>query len=518
MSGRVGRRPSLGANVASNYAGHAVAVVTGIAITPLLLGALGPSLYGVWVLILSIQGLAGLLDLGVTAGIVKYVAEHEARGETPRRNAVVATGTMLHLVVGVIACLSVATIALMGLPLLALSPVELEEARTALLVVAVGLLVALPLSVPGSLLVGLRRFDSSNAISIAQTLIGLGLTILALWWGAGPAVLAAINALMVTAGFLVKWAYARRLLPDLDLSPRLADRSTLRSIARYSGWLFLVDAGRTLFYSADAVLIAAFLPISAVGTFNIGFKPASAISYLAGPMAGVLIPQAAHLDARQDASALQRLLTDGSRAAVALTLMGAVWLWTFGDLMIALWVGPGHAAAVPVLWIMLGVFVLGSVQSSASAVLRGTGRVRPFALTVLAEYVGNIGLTIALLPVLGIAGAALGSLLPAIVADLIVIPFLACQTAQVSYPRFLRVVLGPALLSSLVAALVLLALRSVLDTPTLGTALISGVVATATFAIMFWLIGLRASERTEVRARLADIGIRLSSRRAQGDP
>jgi O-antigen/teichoic acid export membrane protein len=495
------RRPSFVRNILANYGGQASVVITGIVLTPILLGSLGPSMYGVLVLVMSIQGLASLLDLGVSASVVKYVAEHEAREEPAARNAVLSTLSMLHLVVGLVAGALLTLVALVGLPLFDLAQGDMEATRGALLVAAVGIAVNMVLSVPGNLIVGLRRFDVSNAVTVTQTLVSAVVTVAALSAGAGPAGLVAINVIGVALGYLIRWWYGRRLLPDLRISPRLADRATLRRVGAYGGWLFLVDAGKTLFYHADAVLIALFLPVAAVGSYSLGFRPASAISYIAGPLVAVFIPTAATMHARNEAGALQRLLLDGTRLSFGLTLAGAVWLWTFGDLLIEAWIGPGHDDAVAVMSVFVAVFLMGAFQYSASAVLRGVGAVRGFATVVLGEYAANIALSLVLIPRIGILGAAIGSLVPAVIADGLLIPRLACRAVGVAYLDLLRAVPG-AIVAGAVTAGALIALRQVLVSPDLVTAIVSALVAATVFLAAFAIVGLTATERRAARERL----------------
>ena len=155
-------------NALANYAGQIATIVVALLLTPVLLQSLGPSMYGVWVLVVSIQGLGGLLDLGIAASVVKFVAQHEALGEADQRNRVVSTTFFLHLGIGSVTGLALALFALVGLPSLNLRPAELAEARTALVVAGAGLMVLMPLSVPGNLLIGLRRYQSSNVINIVH--------------------------------------------------------------------------------------------------------------------------------------------------------------------------------------------------------------------------------------------------------------------------------------------------------------------------------------------------------------
>ena len=495
--GASGRR-RLAGNAVASYAGQLTAVLVGFLLTPFILRGLGPDLFGVWALVLSIQGLAGLLDLGVTTSVVKYVAEHEARGELDMINRVVSTTVALHVGIGAIAFGLLALAAWGVLPLLNLVGPELHAARDALLVVAATVGLSLPLAVPGNLLAGLQRYAAVNSVNVAQAVVTGAATLIALANGAGPAELVAIGGVGLIAASVVKWWLAARALPGLRVRPGLADRATLRRIGGYSVWLFLIDTAKRIFYNADAVLIAAFLPVGAVGTYNLGFKPASATSYASGPLVSIFLPVASALDARRAAPDLRRLLTQGTRAAVAMTLVISLWLWAFGRQVIELWVGPGHEDALPVLYAFVGVFLVGAFQNPAAVLLKGAGTVRPLAVAVIAEYIANVALTVFLLPRIGVAGAAVGTLVPALVNDLVVIPWLACRRFELPYGDFLaRTLTGP-VLAGLATLAVVAPLGALLREASVVAVGVGALATAVVFGACYALVGLSGAERRAI--------------------
>jgi O-antigen/teichoic acid export membrane protein len=291
-------------------------------------------------------------------------------------------------------------------------------------------------------------------------------------------------------------------MPGLRVSPRLGNMATLRRIGSYSVWLFMLDTAKRIFYNADAVLIAAFLPVGQVTAYNLGFKPASAISYLSGPMVSVFMPAASQMDARSRTADLHRLLTAGTRVALALTLAGALWLLVFGRQIMEVWVGPGHEDALPVLYLFLGVFLVTAAQNPAGAILRGIGQVRTYSISVLLEYAANIALSLLLIPRMGVAGAALGTLIPAAVNDLLVIPWLACRALGLDYRTFLRSgVIGPAV-AALPALLLLWPLSMWLPGASLLTIGAGAAATVLLFGAFYLLLGAGREERTALRSAL----------------
>lgn len=495
-------RRGLATNAIANYAGQVTTLGVGILLTPILIGRLGNSLYGVWALVVAVQGLGGLIDFGVTASVVKYVAAHHARGETAEINRVVSSSFALHLALGVLAFGVTAGLAFGGLPLLQLSPDQRAEAAPALLVAGASLMIGLPLGVLGSVLTALRQYERSNAVTIGQTLLTAGASVLAVLAGGGPLALVAINGIGLAAAQGIRAALAWRLLPGLRLAPGDVSRATLRRIGSYSIWLFVLDAAQRIFYNADAVLLAAFLPISAITAYNLGFKPANAISYLSGPFVSVLLPAAAQLDARRASADLARLLGAGTRLALGVTVPAAIWLACFGSQALQAWVGAGHEDALPVLIVFVVVFLVGAAQNPAGTILRGIGQVRALAGVVLVEYVANGLLSLWLIPRVGVVGAALGTLIPALANDLVVIPAIACRALGVPYWQFVRQSLAGPLAAGVPVLVLLWPLSRWLAGPALLTLALGGGVAALAYGVTYWGLVANVEEKRLLGERM----------------
>jgi O-antigen/teichoic acid export membrane protein len=489
-------RPRLLTNAIANYAGQITTLAVGILLTPFILNRMGAAMFGVWVLVVAIQGLGELFDLGVTGSVVKYVAEHRARDEIDEINKVVNSSFFLHMFIGTIAFAFTLLTAWVGLPMLQLEGNLLPVAQQALVIAGASLMLGLPLSVLSYVLTGLRAYEVSNVVNIAQTLLTASAVIVALLMGGGPVELVAINGIGLVLAHAVKWLMARRLLPGLRLSLRWPDRASLRRIGGYSAWFFLLDIGKKLFINADAVLIAAFLPVSKVTAYNIGFKPANAVAYLSGPFAAVLLPAASEMEARRDTAQLHRMLLASTRLALGLTLPAVLWLALFGRQALQVWVGPGHEDALPVLYVFLGVFLVSAAQNPASSILKGIGHVKALALAVIGEYTLNIILSLVLIPRMGVVGAALGTLFPALINDLIVVPWLTCRALKMDYARFLFGTIPGPIMAAVPTLGILWAASLWLQEASLIAIGTAGVIAVVVYGAFYFLLAATREERT----------------------
>ena len=90
-------------NAFSNIAGTAISLGVGFVLMPLIVHGIGASDFGIWILVNSVVGYMGLVDLGLSPTLVKKTAEHLAiEGEEGRQglNRTVSTIVGLYLLIG----------------------------------------------------------------------------------------------------------------------------------------------------------------------------------------------------------------------------------------------------------------------------------------------------------------------------------------------------------------------------------------------------------------------------------
>ena len=88
-------------NAASNYARFVAAAVATFWLTPHLVGSLGAENYGLWTLAISVAGYLELLDCGLAAATMRFVAARGSDSDNDKR-ALVSTLNWLALALGVI--------------------------------------------------------------------------------------------------------------------------------------------------------------------------------------------------------------------------------------------------------------------------------------------------------------------------------------------------------------------------------------------------------------------------------
>jgi O-antigen/teichoic acid export membrane protein len=169
---------------------------------------------------------------------------------------------------------------------------------------------------------------------------------------------------------------------------------------------------------------------------------------LADQFLKVLLPMASELHGSQDRPALRSLFLTSTRVTLGVVTPVACVLASVAAAVLTLWVGPAYADAAPLVTILTAASAVSTALWPAGAVLQGISRHQPLAFMALGNGVANLALSILLLPRLGLAGVALGTLIPFLVESLIVLAY-TLRVLDVSVGELIRRVMLPALLPAL---------------------------------------------------------------------
>ena len=297
--------------------------------------------------------------------------------------------------------------------------------------------------------------------------------------------------------------------PALSLSPRLFSSAAVREASRFSFVAYFIMVSYMIMTKTDLLVIGAMLSVSAAAVYQPGAKLAELYSMLIRQLANVLQPAAAHLYAKKDQTAIQKLLTDGIRysglIATPLYLVTAFYLPVLLRLLTGVSAVDDVTSTVGQLLLLWSFsFVLTHNVYKGIAVMGG--HERKLLWVGVLEAVANLGLSIALVKLgHGLQGVALGTLVPAMLLGWLVLWRWAALEAGSRPMHFFKVTLGRTFAASLPLLLTLclgykLELLS-MRRGWLGFGLFAAFIGIlALGAIVGW--GLRRDERAVIAARL----------------
>lgn len=397
-------------NALSNLAGAAIPALVALATVPLVVRGLGSAGYGVYTLVTAIVGYFAVLDINVTAGSVKFIAQYNASADRGRISETVVFGLLVYGGLGVVGALGLFSGAhwfvhsVFGVPA-ALSAEAVATLKLSALGFLIGQLQGYLQSVPQSLM----RFDVSSRYEVAFGIVVPLLTVLVLMLGYGLFEVILVRIVASALNCLVLWLAIRNLLPEL--SWRTPGAAIRRELLAFSAYSFLSRFASLSYSYADKLVIGALVGVTGLAYFTVAASLANRVLSLTFRLSGVLFPAASSLAATGQLERLNRLYLKASRYITFINAAVLVLVSVFAWPILYFWMDASFAAnGALVLAVMALSQFVDSLTNLPSLVNDGMGH--PRVTGVFAMCRALLGLAAVYAGVLGwgIDGAAWGHL------------------------------------------------------------------------------------------------------------
>ncbi|HJR58575.1 MAG TPA: oligosaccharide flippase family protein [Vicinamibacterales bacterium] len=432
-------------NVSTRYLAIFVDGAIGLVLLPFNVAHLGPSAYGLWILVTSVTWFFGVLDLGYGGAAVKFIAQYRAWRDRNALNEILSTIGVVFTGTGIVCFLVTLLLAWRVDALFNIEPEQARTARYVLLIVGGYLSVRFAFAIFGAVVYGFQRYYLNNAVSIGISLAVAAVNVGVLSAGNGlVALVAATTAVRLLSLGLFTWN-AYRVFPGLHVRPSLFRRTRLKEVTGFSVYMLVLDWSAKLNYSSDTLVIGAMLDTTAVAVWKVGQSLAQLTQQLTSQLNDALFPSVVDSDAAQRHDRLQMILVQGTKLSLALAAPLCVGLIMLAEPLIHGWVGTQFSASILPTQIMLTVVLVRISTASANLILRGAGQHRLLASTNATVAVVNILLSIALIRPFGLLGVAVGTLIPVTASAAFVLYPAACRRVDLPIGRPLVEAIWPAM-------------------------------------------------------------------------
>jgi O-antigen/teichoic acid export membrane protein len=498
---------TIGRNLSTRYLAILAEMAVGIVMLPFNLSHLGASAYGLWVLTTSVTAYFSVLDFGYGAAMVKFVAQYRARGDHDGLNEIVSTTYTLFAAAGVVTyAVAIGIAAFLG-RVLHIAPDQLRTGQIVLLVTSANVAAGTAFSVYGAVINGFQRYDINNltsaACSVAVALVNLAV----LWLGGGLIALVIATTAVRVLAYAVYRANAYRVFPELQLRLSLFRRARLREVTSLSVFMLIIDWANKINYSIDAIVIGLVLGTAAVAVWSVGQRLVDAVQRLTNQLNDILFPTIVDHSAASRTDRLQALFLVGTRLSLATVVPAAVTLALTAGPLIHAWVGPGYGGAVLVVQILAASVIARVGNATSGTLLKGTERHRLLAVANMAAAAANLSLSVALARPFGLAGVAIGTLVPVTITAVFVIFPAGCRHLALPLRRAVAEAVWPALWPAAVIAAYIVVTRPLVPDSLLPV-LANMTAAVCLYVFVFTAFGLTPAERRAFTSRILEMAER----------
>lgn len=349
-------------NILANYAGQAWMAIMAVAFVPIYARTLGYEAFGLVGLMLSLQAISMLLDLGMGGVMNRELARRATSADTAASMREL-TRTLEWIIWPM--ALGIAAIVVFLAPWMSeqwLHPQSMTTEDTTYAVRLMGFAVAAqwPSAFYTSGLSGLERQPAANIVNaVFATLRSAGAVAVLFAISATIEAFMAWQAIVgVTQSLVAGWAL-HRVLPAGPARFRMEE---LRSARRFAGGIIGITALSIALIQLDRVLLSALRPLAELGYFTLALTVSAGIGRLVQPMFNATYPRFSRLVALNQTEELRGLYHDASQYLLMLLAAACGVLIAFPHSLLFLWTGDMTTAeitATPMVILIVGTALNG---------------------------------------------------------------------------------------------------------------------------------------------------------------
>jgi O-antigen/teichoic acid export membrane protein len=454
-------------NTVSNYLSTAVKLISSIFLTYFLVNGLGKEFYGFWSLLWAVFMYSLLLDLGFGKSVEKYCAEASFSGNMEKFNSILSTIIFGYCIIALV-IISIG----FGMSIYLDKIFTLHDAgytiniayyRKVFMLFTLGIALVFPTGVFPTILLAMQRSYLRNYVIVINKLI----EVVGVWY-----IFHAEHSLMTLIIFttsinllsnFVMAIMAFRLMPGLKIRFRYIKLSTLKYIADFSFYTYLLTICDLIIFQTDRVLLGIMAGMTSVAIYQIATKIPQMISIASTQFQTNLAPIAAILHKSGDKEKLQQTMFDSTRITVFIcTGVFAISIPLVRPILYR-WLKIDDETTIMLAYILIcSMYILIVFRDTAKHFLLMTGYHRLLTKIAIAEAVSNIVLSIIFVKLIGVIGVACGTLIPNVIISLMIIfPLAAKHSGSSPMPYLLKVYLPVILVATPITALIIFATHAV---------------------------------------------------------
>lgn len=450
---------------------------------------------GVYGLLNSLAGYLLIIQNAAAGAAVKAMA---AARDDREGSAAFSTSALMYVAAGALAAIALTAVGMIFAALLDLSPELARQTRLGAAAAGAVALVGWPLTVYRDALRARSRFVLGAAAETVGIVASIGLVLALvlvdapLWTLIGTA--SAIPLLAGAACMVAAWGIG---LP-WRLRPRLATRAAAREFLGLAGYISLAEASSAVVYVATRTILGIARTPATVGLYEGPVRIHNLFRALNGAVTVTVLPTAVRYRTEGDERRLRELLVRGCRYALAGVVPIAIVGIVLAAPILDAWLGPEFGQAGTAMAIMLSHWLLNGVLGVTGAMLVAVGAARALARWAMAIGGATVLLALALVPWLGLDGAALAMAIPYVA----LFPYMlriTIRAVPVPLGELARRAFAPAWALGALLAAALVAVRLTLDPSGAVAVLGTAVGALAVYWLAYYAFALDAGERALVR-------------------
>lgn len=399
--------------VVISYAGQLVHILTGFIYTPIMLQLLGQSEYGLYQLVYSVVSYLSLLSLGFGASYMRFYAREKAKA---CEDGIAKLNGMFLVIFSVIAVICIICGGVMlgnirGIFGPGLTDAEYAKARILMALMIINLALTFPNSVFNCIVTSQEKFLFQKTLILVQYLLNPFLTLPILIMGYGSVGMVVVTTLLTIAVLFSNMFYCFKKL-HTRFSFRGFRLSLLKEMWGFTFFIFLNQIIDQINWNVDKFLLGRLAGTTAVAVYGVGGQINTLYLQFSTAISNVFIPEVNRIVAEEkDDNRLTMLFTKVGRVQFVIMMLILSGFIFFGREFIYFWAGEGYEVSYYVALLLIVPVTVPLIQNLGIEIQRAKNKHKARAVVYFLIAVANVFVSIPLIKIWGITGAALGTTL-----------------------------------------------------------------------------------------------------------
>ncbi|MCD6461280.1 MAG: polysaccharide biosynthesis protein [Thermoplasmata archaeon] len=372
----------------------------------------GAEMFGIWLLVSAVTGYFGLLDLGITPSLVKYVAEYTAKKEEETINRMVNSTFIFFSLIGLIIAVSLFLVKDILWSFFNISPGLHYLYDYIVYITAATTLSSWGARSFQAVYGGLQRYDIQAKVNFLTSTLDAFVAVAVIYGGWGITGFIFAKTVVLGVSQVVNVIVIKRLAPYISIEPRYIDLSSLKKIWRFSSLVFTAQISTIIIFGTDRIVAGAFISAAAVTMYATVRKIHEIINVISNLPASALLPAVAEMDALEEEEKIRRLIFRGGRYRVSVTLSVLVPIFVLTRPILRVWMGDDYTSLDIIAKVYISYWFIMAGWGVVGMVLLGKEKFKPMAILALCNAIMNLVLSLILVRYYGLMGIIVGTVLP----------------------------------------------------------------------------------------------------------
>ena len=425
--------PSLKLNALSNWVILGVNIIIGLLLTPAIMAHLGEKRFGIWMLVSSLVGYFGLLQLGVGTGVFRYVPLYRGKGEKEKIGEIVSTGLTFYVVIGF---LILTTSLLLAAPI---ANYFKGGRELAILIRLFGIAAALecPTHVLTSAIIGYEGFVIANAVRLLVAVIRALALFGCILMNYGLMAMGSVQLMVTVFGLIATSIIFAISCRNVEVGITKVNLSALKLLVLYGLVITIEGVGLLLTSHSPRLIIGKTVSLEAVGFFGIVCLLIIYYRKLLLSITKVFMPRFSYFSGQNANKEIRQLFLRGSRYVAIIAGGLGLLLWTVGPSFLCVWIKNDNIRqAIPALMILtIGTLVFVSHGLSIH-LLYGLEKQKKLAIFSMIEGISVLVFSLILSYKYGMTGVAVGVSVPLVLIRGIVQVKYVCKLLKIGFWKY----------------------------------------------------------------------------------